>query len=105
VSICPHCRGSGLVKMPESVMLDVMRHIQLAAARQWPQIKAQLERGEDFGKIATEVSEWPTARNGGFLGTFRYGDFGKRIHVLRSLAPPKPGMSGSTLIGASGPTS
>jgi ribonuclease E len=28
---CPHCRGSGLVKMPESVILDVMRTIQLAA--------------------------------------------------------------------------
>ncbi|MEK6675956.1 MAG: Rne/Rng family ribonuclease [Planctomycetota bacterium] len=28
---CPHCKGSGLVKMPESVMLDVMRTIQLAA--------------------------------------------------------------------------
>ena len=28
---CPHCRGSGLVKMPESVILDVMRMIQLAA--------------------------------------------------------------------------
>ncbi len=27
---CPHCKGSGLVKMPESVMLDVMRMIQLA---------------------------------------------------------------------------
>ena len=28
---CPHCRGSGLVKMPESVILDVMRVVQLAA--------------------------------------------------------------------------
>lgn len=26
---CPHCRGSGVVKMPESVTLDVMRIIQL----------------------------------------------------------------------------
>src|SRR6185503_16463371 len=30
-----------------------VRHIQLAAARQWPQIKAQLDRGEDFGKLAS----------------------------------------------------
>ena len=30
-SDCVHCRGSGLVKMPESVVLDVMRHIQLGA--------------------------------------------------------------------------
>jgi len=28
---CRHCKGSGLVKMPESVMLDVMRIVQLAA--------------------------------------------------------------------------
>lgn len=27
---CPHCKGSGLVKMPDSVILDVMRIIQLA---------------------------------------------------------------------------
>lgn len=28
---CPHCHGSGLVKMPESVILDVMRSVQVAA--------------------------------------------------------------------------
>lgn len=28
---CTHCRGSGLIKMPESVTLDVMRLVQLAA--------------------------------------------------------------------------
>lgn len=28
---CPHCRGTGQVKMPESVMLHAMRLIQLAA--------------------------------------------------------------------------
>ena len=28
---CPHCKGSGLVKMPDSLVLDVMRIIQLAA--------------------------------------------------------------------------
>ena len=27
---CPHCKGTGLVKMSESVILDVMRSIQLA---------------------------------------------------------------------------
>ncbi len=29
-SDCPHCKGSGHVKMPESVILDVMRIVQLA---------------------------------------------------------------------------
>lgn len=28
---CRHCRGSGLLKMPESVVLDVMRAVQLAS--------------------------------------------------------------------------
>jgi ribonuclease E len=31
---CPHCKGSGLVKTPASVVLDVMRIIQLAAHRE-----------------------------------------------------------------------
>lgn len=30
---CPHCLGAGVVKMPESVMLDVMRVIKLTAHR------------------------------------------------------------------------
>ncbi len=30
---CPHCQGTGQVKMPDSVILDVMRIIQLAAHR------------------------------------------------------------------------
>jgi ribonuclease E len=29
-SDCPHCKGTGNVKMPESVILDVMRTVQLA---------------------------------------------------------------------------
>jgi len=31
---CPNCRGGGLVKSPSSVVLDVMRIVQLAAHRQ-----------------------------------------------------------------------
>mgnify|MGYP000266681852 CR=1 FL=1 len=31
---CRHCRGTGLVKTPESVVLDVMRLIQLAVTRE-----------------------------------------------------------------------
>ncbi len=30
---CQHCKGTGLVKMPESVVLDVMRIVQLATNR------------------------------------------------------------------------
>jgi ribonuclease E len=28
---CPHCRGTGLIKTTESITLDIMRHLQLAA--------------------------------------------------------------------------
>jgi len=31
---CPHCRGTGLVKTAESVVLDVMRLLQLAVTRE-----------------------------------------------------------------------
>lgn len=52
-----------------------VRHIQLAAARQWPQIKAQLDRGEDFGKLASSYSENRASRmNGGLLPPFTRGD-------------------------------
>ncbi len=32
-SDCPHCKGRGVVKMPDSVILDVMRILQLATSR------------------------------------------------------------------------
>lgn len=50
--------------------------VQAAAAR--TKIEAAQKRvaaGEDFATVAKQVSEWPTAANGGFLGAFRYGDF------------------------------
>lgn len=31
---CPHCRGSGLIKTPESMSLDVMRQLTLAASQE-----------------------------------------------------------------------
>jgi ribonuclease E len=30
---CPHCRGTGIVKHPESLALEVMRHLKLLASR------------------------------------------------------------------------
>ena len=30
---CPHCNGSGLIKTPESMSLDVMRQLTLAASQ------------------------------------------------------------------------
>jgi peptidyl-prolyl cis-trans isomerase SurA len=37
--------------------------------------KKRVAAGEDFATVAKQVSEWPTAANGGSLGSFRYGDF------------------------------
>ena len=71
-----------IMSMPEKLKLE---HL-LVAAQPDPQrvaaarakIEAAQKRvaaGEDFAAIATAVSEWPTAQNGGYLGAFRYGDF------------------------------
>jgi peptidyl-prolyl cis-trans isomerase SurA len=49
---------------------------KVAAAR--AKIEAAQKRvaaGDDFATVAKQMSEWPNAANGGFLGSFRYGDF------------------------------
>jgi peptidyl-prolyl cis-trans isomerase SurA len=70
-----------LLQMPARVRLaDILiipkNEAQIRAARaKMDSILQRLERGDDFAQVATEMSEWPTARNGGSLGKFRYGDF------------------------------
>lgn len=54
-------------RVDEAQLQDARARINLAARR--------IENGEDFATVASEVSEWPTARSGGALGKFRYGDF------------------------------
>jgi peptidyl-prolyl cis-trans isomerase SurA len=46
-----------------------------AARAKIARAQARVAAGEDFATVAREMSEWPTAENGGSLGTFRYGDF------------------------------
>ena len=88
-----------LLRTPETLQLG---HILLAPQADSSRVRAarakieaaakRLAAGEDFGKLATEVSEWPTARNGGFLGTFRYGDF-ESDEFDRAVAALEPGQT------------
>ncbi len=71
-----------LLRSPETVRLaDILiaprvDDEQLQSARARMNLAARrIAEGEDFAAVAQEMSEWPTARNGGFLGKFRYGDF------------------------------
>jgi peptidyl-prolyl cis-trans isomerase SurA len=52
--------------------------------------KRRVDAGEDFATVAGQVSEWPTAANGGFLGAFRYGDFGSDVFD-QAVAKLEPG--------------
>ncbi len=71
-----------LLQTPEKVQLAHILIVprpdpqRVAAARaRIEAAKKRVEGGEDFATVAKEVSEWPTAASGGFLGSFRYGDF------------------------------
>lgn len=63
------------VRLADILVIPRNEQQEKAARAKMDQILARLQSGEDFGKVATEMSEWPTARNGGSLGKFRYGDF------------------------------
>ncbi len=88
-----------LLRTPETLQLG---HILVAPQADSSRVRAarakieaaakRVAAGEDFGKIATEVSEWPTARNGGLLGTFRYGDF-ESEEFDRAVAALEPGQT------------
>src|SRR4051794_29186846 len=45
---CPHCKGAGLVKTPESMSLDVMRRLAIAAANERV-VRIELVVGPDVG--------------------------------------------------------
>lgn len=71
-----------LLKTPESVRLADLLVVPQPAPERVAAARAKIEAaarrvaaGDDFAQVATDVSEWPTARNGGFMGSFRYGDF------------------------------
>src|SRR5690625_108700 len=49
------------------------RHILVESEEVCNDLKAQIEGGADFGKLAQEHSKCPSGRNGGELGTFGPG--------------------------------
>ena len=71
-----------MVAMPEKLKLEHLLVAaqadpkKVAAARaKLDAVKARVLAGEDFAKVASQASEWPTKESGGYLGTFHYGDF------------------------------
>ena len=53
------------------------RHILVKTQKEAEVIKAQLDRGADFGKLAKKHSTCPSGKRGGDLGEFRRGDMVK----------------------------
>lgn len=53
------------------------RHILVKTKDQAEKLKAQLDRGEDFAKLAKKHSTCPSAKKGGDLGEFRRGQMVK----------------------------
>ena len=63
------------VRLADILIIPRDEEKEKAARAKMDAILQRLQSGEDFAKVATEQSEWPTAKNGGSLGKFRYGDF------------------------------
>ena len=63
------------VRLADILVIPRDEEKERAAKAKMDGIMQRLQSGEDFAKVATEQSEWPTAKNGGWLGKFRYGDF------------------------------
>jgi peptidyl-prolyl cis-trans isomerase SurA len=75
-----------LLQVPATVRLGHILIVPRPDSTQAQAARAKIESarkrilgGADFATVAKEVSEWPTAESGGFLGNFRYGDFGSDI--------------------------
>ena len=95
---CPHCRGSALIKTPESVSLDAMRRLAAGATRlevarlevkAYPTVatfllnqkrKALLELEEKMGKRITVVSDGTLA--GDQVGIAAFDGKGHYINLV-----------------------
>lgn len=52
-------------------------HILVKTEKQANELKAQLDKGADFGKLARKYSTCPSGKKGGDLGEFRPGQMVK----------------------------
>jgi peptidyl-prolyl cis-trans isomerase C len=55
------------------------RHILVDTEAACLQLKAEIEAGADFAKLARENSSCPSRMRGGDLGTFRQGDMAREF--------------------------
>jgi ribonuclease E len=98
---CPHCRGSGLVKNPESMTLDIMRLLRLAAhqeqvetveVRVAPEVSFQLQNRKRAAihTIEQETGRHITVRADNNIGLdqFSFSCFDKRGGAIRALDTP-----------------
>jgi foldase protein PrsA len=67
--------------MSNAVMVDKIHcaHILVKTETEAKNIKARLDKGEKFGALAKNVSQCPSAKNGGDLGTFTKGKMVKEF--------------------------
>jgi len=50
------------------------RHILVSTEEKCEELKAKIEAGEDFAKVAQQYSECPSGKDGGDLGEFEPGE-------------------------------
>ena len=64
-----------------AVMADKIHcaHILVKTETEAKNIKARLDKGEKFGALAKNVSQCPSGKNGGDLGTFTRGKMVKEF--------------------------
>ena len=63
------------------------RHILVATQDKCNELKAAIEGGADFAKVAKENSTCPSSRNGGDLGSFGPGQMVKEFDTVVFSAP------------------
>ncbi|MCD4862946.1 peptidylprolyl isomerase [Pseudomonas sp. PLB05] len=63
------------------------RHILVSSEDKCNELKAAIEGGADFARVAKDNSSCPSSRQGGDLGTFRPGQMVKEFDTVVFSAP------------------